>query len=259
MRIESGLGKRTVTRLGLVFLLFAAFAAWFAYDGWVKYPQMNLDEARQAFPENAETPTPNPAVTEKDVKDLKADPGRELTMADLTEAWGEPAYLGSAGAQADAGERVAFFVGPYGWARATLDGERVEKVDWRAASKASSDIAVQQMLAGVLLAAAAIPLLLLLLQLPKKYILDDEGLVLPSSGRITYEQMTGIDASALHTKGLVRLQYRDAAGQDRVAVLDEEKIDRFDEIVVGLCEKKGWPVQVESALEEADAPDAEKQ
>jgi hypothetical protein len=57
-------------------------------------------------------------------------------------------------------------------------------------------------------------------------------------GRIAYDQMTGIDVKEFGTKGIVRLQYRDAPGQAATAVLDEEKIARLEEIVAGWCEKK---------------------
>ncbi|MCC7315956.1 MAG: hypothetical protein IT419_14175, partial [Planctomycetes bacterium] len=44
MPIESGpTGERKV-RTTLMFLMFAFFSAWFAYDGWIGYPEKNYGE-----------------------------------------------------------------------------------------------------------------------------------------------------------------------------------------------------------------------
>jgi hypothetical protein len=252
MRIVSGLGQRTVMRLGFMFLLLAAFGAWFAYDGWITYPQRNVEAARQAFPASVEAdPQPSPAVTPGSAKALQPGPDKKVTLADLRQQWGEPAYLGSAGGTST--EQVAYFVGPYGFVRVTLDGETASKVDWRDGPKVASDIAVQRLLGIGLGGASLIPLVLLLVQMSRKYVLDDQGLVMPGHGRIAYDQMTGIDVKEFSTKGIVRLAYRDARGQDATAVLDEEKIARFEEIIVALCERKGWPIEVEDEEEDAGA------
>ena len=253
MRIVSGVGRRTVMRLGFMFLLLAVFAVWFAYDGWITYPGKNREAARQAFPKTqAAEPVANPAVTEESTKAVQSGGAGRVGLADLRQKWGEPGYLGPAGGDAGGSDRVAYFVGPYGLVRVTLDGEMASKIEWRDGPKVASDIAVQKLLGILLGAGAALPLALLLVQLPTKYVLDDEGLTLPAAGRINYDQMTGVDVSAFSSKGIVRLKYRDAQGQEKTAVLDEEKIDKFDEIVAACCEKKGWPIEVDEESEEAD-------
>jgi hypothetical protein len=251
MQIVSGLGQRTVTRLGFMFLLLGAFGAWFAYDGWITYPHRNVEAARQAFPQSVEAePVANPAVTEESAKALQPGPGKKVLLADLRKQWGEPAYLGSASGSGASTEQVAYFVGSYGFVRVSLEGETATKVDWHDGPKVASDIGVQRLLGIGLGGAALIPLVLLLLQMAGKYVLDDQGLVLPQVGRIAYDQMTSIDTKEFNTKGLVQLQYRDARGQAATAVLDEEKIARFEEIVAGLCEKKNWPIEVEAEEED---------
>lgn len=252
MQIESGLGQRTVMRLGFMFLILAVFGAWFAYDGWVTYPNRNIEAARQAFPETVEAnPQPNAAVTPDSAKAMQPGPEKEVTLADLRKQWGEPAYLGSAGGTST--EQLAYFVGPYGFVRVNLDGETVRRVEWRDGPKVASDIAVQKLLGVALGAGALIPLAMLLVQMSHRYVLDDQGLTMPGCGRIAYDQMTGIDVSAFSTKGIVRLSYRDARGQETTALLDEEKIARFEEIVAALCQKKGWPIEVEPEEEDAGA------
>jgi hypothetical protein len=68
--------------------------------------------------------------------------------------------------------------------------------------------------------------------------------------------MTGMDAKEFTAKGIVLLKYRDGQGQEKTAVLDEEKIAKFEEIVAALCEKKDWPIDVEPEDDE-DKDDAE--
>ena len=141
MQIVSGLGKRTVTRLGFMFFLLAAFGAWFAYDGWVTYPHRNVEAARQAFPKSVEAePAAHSAVTQESATALQPGPDKKVLLADLRKQWGEPAYLGPTSASGTSTEQVAYFVGPYGFVRASLEGEAATKVDWRDGPKVASDI-----------------------------------------------------------------------------------------------------------------------
>ncbi len=248
MQIVSGLGKGTMSRLGFMFLLLTAFAVWFGYDGWVGYPRKNLEAALQSFPRpGLPTPIANPAVTEGSAKAVQAAADKKVTLDDLRKQWGEPAYLGpSAKAAGPSTSQVAFFVGTYGWAEVALDGQTASKAEWRSGPKVASDIGVQKLLGLGLAGGALIPLVLLLVQMSTRYRLDDEGLVLPKHGRITYDRMTSADFKDFDSKGIVRVHYRDTAGSDRTAVLDEEQIARFEDIVAALCEKKGWSVEVKS-------------
>lgn len=257
MLIVSKAGKRGVTRLGFTFVLLAGFAAWFAYDGWITYPNRNLQTARQALPRVIERmPPANPAVTQESAKAVQADAAKGLRLADLRRNWGEPVFTGPSAADAGgAGRTEAYFVGPFGWVRVILAAEMVDKVEWHDSAKTASEIAVQKLLAILLAAASLAPLGLLLIALLCKYQLDDEGLVLPRAGHIPYDRMIGVDAGDFNKRGVVRLKYRDAAGRDCTAVLDEEKIDKFDEIVAALCRRKGWPVDVGPA-EPTDSPKA---
>lgn len=252
MLIVSTTAKRGAARLVFMFVLLAGFASWFAYDGWVTYPNRNLEAARQALPQNVERmPPANPAVTEESAKAFQAEAAKGLPLADLRAKWGEPFLTAPAAADSAGGKTDAYFLGPYGWVRVTVAGEKVDKIEWHEGAKGYSDILVQKLLAFLLGAAALVPLVRVLMALPNKYQLDDEGLVLPRLGRIPFDRMTGIDAADFHKRGIVRLRYRDSAGQDRTAVLDEEKIEKFDEIVAALCKHKGWPVDTGPASSEA--------
>jgi hypothetical protein len=253
MEIVSGVSRRTVMRLGFMFLLLAIFSGWFVYDGWITYPRKNLEAARQAFPQTPKAlPQANPAVTAETVKSLRPDGEGRVRLEDLQQKWGQPAYLSPSGGESGGTDRVAYFVGPYGWARVNLDASSAGKIEWREGPKVSSDISVQKMLGVLLGAGAALPLALLLVQLPNRYVLDDQGLTLPKIGRITYDQMTGVDIADFGKKGIVRLKYRGAQGEEQVAVLDEEKIAKFDEIVAACCEKKGWPIEIDEEPEQVD-------
>ncbi len=258
MQIVSGASKRGVARRGFAFVLLAGFAGWFAYDGWVTYPNRNVETARQALPRVVgRMPPASPAVTEESAAAVQAGVAKGIRLADLRQKWGEPAFTGPLPADAGGASKTeAYFVGPYGWVRVILAAEMVDKIEWHAAAKSPSEIWIQKGLGIGLAAVALVPLGLLLTMQLGKYQLDDEGLVLPRVGRIPYERMTGVDASDFSKKGIVLLRYHDGTGADRTAVLDEEQIDKFDEIVVALCKRKGWPVDADPA-EPTDAPKAE--
>jgi len=246
MTIESGVNRGTLIRFGLIFLMLVAFAAWFAWDGFVNYPRENLEAARQNFPEPTESlPVANPAVTAEQAEQFK----RQIENAQLPKfeevkaVWGEPAWLGldrSGEQKMPSGNRVAFFVGPYGWARVTIAGDSATTVEWHPATYGRFDVLVQKIIAAVLLTVALVVLVWIVKMATERYVLDDEGLVLPGVGRVQWDQMLELDASDFAKKGVIRLKYRDSAGGERQALLDENRIARFDEIVIALCEKKGW-------------------
>lgn len=264
MRIESGVAKRALMRQGLIVAMLLAFACWFGWDGWVGYPQLNMEEAKKNFPVVPQAAVPqNSEVTDKSAKDfqtkIKEDTSRQLTMTDLERVWGKPAYLGAAEASASASSsgRAAFFVGNYGWAKVALARDTVSDIEWHDASKDFSSILVQKLLAAALVVGSMIPLGMLLGQMASKYVLDDEGLTVPKAGQIRYDQMTGIDLADLQKRGVVRLKYQDAKGQPQTAALYEDTIEKFDDIVLTLCEKKGWQQQLEDAAAQAEPPAGE--
>jgi len=243
MHIESPVTKRSLVRMGFLVVLLAAFAAWFGKDGWVSYPQKNLRAANQNFPKPAaELPTPNSAVTEEAAAAIKAalaEGSQPVTLAELRAKWGEPAYLGPPAGAVESGspvDRVAFFVGPYGWAEAALRGERVVQIQWSNGPKSPDEILVQKAIAGAIGLGALVALVFLVREMRLRFVLDDEGLALPGHGRIAFERMVALDDSDFAKKGILRLKYRDG-DDEKTALLDEERIDRF-----GLCEKKSWPI-----------------
>ncbi len=261
MRIESGVAKRAVIRKGMIVGLLLIFAAWFGYDGWVGYPRANMKDAKANFPVvPAEAVTQNSAVTAESAKvladRLAKDRSRTLTLADLEQQWGKPAYDGpaQAGGEASAG-RVAFFVGTYGWVKVTLAGDTVTEVQWYPAGHDYSAVVVQKLLAAVLAVIAMIPLGLLLASMSARYVLDDEGLSVPGKGLIRYDRMVGVDMKELQKQGIVRLQYKTQKDEEATLVLDEEVCDKFEEIVLNLCDKKGWQQELDEAVGEDNNDD----
>lgn len=262
MRIESTVAKRALMRQGIVVVVLLAFGTWFGWDGWVGYPTKNMNEAKGNFPVVPAGDVPQyGAVTAESAKDFQSqigvDPARQITLTNLTRTWNKPAYLGAAdaaGATSPGSPRVAFFVGTYGWAKATLAGDGVTHIEWRDADKDYSAIAVQKLLASLLAVGAMIPLGILLSYMSGKYILDDEGLTLPGNRRVLYNQMTAIELADLQKRGIVRLTYQNDKGQQAVAVLDEEKIAKFEEIVLNICEKKGWQDELAEAAAAIESP-----
>lgn len=260
MRIESGTGRAALMRQGFVVLVFLGLAVWFGYDGWFGYPRENVKTLVQNFPKAPDKPVATDSrVTEESVQsaqqDLAAAGSRQVSMTDLSRQWGEPAWLGSPDPNGSAGrDQVAFFVGTYGMAKAALKDGVVTRVEWIAGPKGRSDIQIQQLLAIGLAAPGLVLLVRLLRLVSARYVLDDRGLSLPGLPTIPYEQMTEMDTSLLE-KGVVRVAYRDDRGQAKVALLDDEQIAQFDEIVLALTEKKGWELPAPKDESPADADD----
>lgn len=257
MRIESGVTKRALLRQGMVVGLLLVFAAWFGWDGWVGYPKTNMEDAKKNFPVVPEGPVGQSAeVTQESVqqfKDQLKDSSHPLMIADLNRKWSDPQYLGAAEANGGGG-KAAFYVGTCGWAKVAMSGDAVTDITWQSASNNASSILVQKLLAAALVVGAMIPLGILLGRMSGKYVLDDKGLTLSGGQPIRYEQMTAIDLADLQKKGLVRLKYKNDKGQDATAVLDEEMIEKFEDIVLNLCEKKNWQSQLEEAAAQVESP-----
>jgi len=89
MRVESGTTGERRAR-GFIFLVMAvAFAAWFAYDGFVGYPAKNLEWARQAMPEKPDNLATNPQVLTDRLGQIKKGTASEK-LADLV---GKPSLV----------------------------------------------------------------------------------------------------------------------------------------------------------------------
>lgn len=259
MRIESGVNRRALMRQGMFVTLLLIFAGWFGYDGWIGYPRANMQQAKQSFPVVPEGDIPvNAGVTEESFKAANAKLKDGLvTLADLEHNWGEPAYKGTA-QDGTKGDKSAFFVGTYGWVKVALVGNAADSMEWVAAPKDPSAVLVQKLLAAILAVIAMIPLGILLGYTSGKYVLDDEGLTLPGGRPIKYPQMTAIDFADLRRRGIVRLTYQNEKGESATAVLDEEKMEKFDDIVLTLCETKGWQEQLEEAAAQQAEPNEDQ-
>jgi len=256
MVLESGPAKAERNWQLLRTVLFLGFAAWFVYDGAVRWPAQNRREAEQqlAAPEPfggrlqyadlGEPPTKQEYQRVVDAKPTKVEQVHELL--------GKPQYVRTEGA----GRAVEFFVGQYGYVAVPVDNGRVNAASivfkpW----KRDKSVVRQQYYWAIV---PLIPGLYFLWRTYKaatlRVTIDDEGMVYDGQ-RIAFADMVSLrDYSP---KGWIDLYYRVGEREKRLR-LDNEKVLRFDEIVDALCKAKGFRNEVREYAEEKARQKAEE-
>ncbi len=248
MRIESGpTGERKV-RTTLLLLMVAVFSAWFAYDGWVHYPALNIKEhLDQLAPEEREQVGQiqiNPLVIEETAETVRTAVAKAAAAerrAVLENHYhGPPSFVNDEG---------WYYFGPAFRVRVVLkDGEPSDTVITRPTSKTATSIRWQKYLA-VGLAALSIYLVRFVLRVRRtRLVLDENGIVYQGKGPIGWADMRELLTSRFKDKGFVDLVYDDH-GTSRKLRLDEYHIAKFDEVIELLCERKAFenPLPVSSA------------
>ncbi|HOW72265.1 MAG TPA: hypothetical protein PKY77_16820 [Phycisphaerae bacterium] len=247
MTIESGCTRDRRVRVSIFFLMCAVFSAYFAYDGYIGYPKINLKWARSALasikgmPEARDLRT-NPKVVLEELRKLEIDVKLEkVTVESLTALFGPPTFLG---------DEDCCYIGPaaYGWFK--VSGGKVRKIEAIATNteKTESDIAGQKWFA-VLTGVVALATLVHLIRIWRaRWVLDDEGLT--AAGRlIPWDAMDSFATEDYQRKGWLDLVYLQEGRKGKVR-LDSFHIDRFDDIILGICERKGFPSPLKPAEEE---------
>lgn len=144
-----------------------------------------------------------------------------------------------------------WFVGPAAYASVEVSetGRILGEPTVRKNSEPSeSDILVQKVIAAVLAVVTVFVLISFIRVLTLKVSLDDEGLVFRGK-RIRYDEMTALRTENYSSKGWVDLEYtRD--GRSRRQRLDSYHIDRFQEILDALCDRKGFSLPAAPAAAE---------
>ena len=238
MRVESGPAKTDRNWQFVRFILFAGLAFWFYYDGAVRWPKNNREAAEKALqvrPWEGKLrydDLPERPRGESDVQTLlKSAP---VTRSGLHSALGRP--------QVGEGTNEEYFVGKYGYTKATYSGDKPSLERWRKWEGGHTGEEIQAQFYWALL-----PLPLALYFLWKLYraatlrvIVDDEGLVY-AGRRIPFADMNSLrDYSP---KGWIDL-YHTANGRERKLRLDNEKFMLFDEVVEAICQTKGFRNEV---------------
>jgi len=239
MRIESGTTSDRRNRVLIGLILCVAFAAWFAYDGFQRYPAKNVEWAKQYLPSEGKQADfwINPLATVANLEAVReriAETSEPVSFEALTEKLGEPTFRDA---------RFAYYVGPAAFASFEIVEDRVVRVDRLEVQRepSESDIRNQKVLA-LLLAVIGVVVLVHFVRITReRVVLDEDGLTI--GGRtIGWDAMESLDSSRLKDKGWVTLAYQGDVGPGDVR-LDSYALDRFDDILAAICERKGYKVK----------------
>ncbi len=245
--VESGPTRERIARTALLLILVGGFGAAFVYDGWHGYLAENFEEHLRSLPagerEQAREAPVYSAVIQANEAAAKAVLNRigaaEQRKA-LVELFGGPPSFESNDAW--------YYFGPGFRVKYELEGGEARRLSAQPSAKSLTSILWQKVI-GILLTAFASAILIHLLRiLLTKARLDRHGLHLGRRRSIAWEAMSALEDSRFRKKGWVDLVYA-ADGETRRIRLDEYHLARFDEIVGGICERKGFvdPVAAEKA------------
>lgn len=252
MELQSGPASTDRNYWVFVALLCIGFAAYFVYDGARGWPEENRKKALAQLEQiNAELPELGETPTQEIFHDLRSS--GETDPASVRQVLGEPAFEEHAG-----GRIVERYVSLYGMATIVLRNGRVEwnESQWTLWNKTKAAIDAQFYW-------ACIPGLIGLYGAFRAYqaatlrvTIDEEGMIY-AGRRIAFADMVSLrDYSK---KGWVDLYYKGAGGQETKRRLDNQKVDKFEEIIEIVCQVKGFenPLNVaedDEAPSEHDAP-----
>jgi len=228
MRIESGCPKSELIRAYLTALIVAGLGAYFLYDGYIGYPQTNLKWAIENLPAEPETPpaiNPNATAARHAEVERKVKEGAKLD--EIRAMLGEPSFEK---------DDQRWFIGPGGFIELKVAGETVAESKFVKAQKSEAQLLLQKVL-GVICVPIGILLLLKAVRLGRfRVVVDERGLSITGRPAISWEAMTGLNISNYASKAWVNVEH---TGGGPVK-LDGYRIDKFDELVKAICEKKDF-------------------
>ncbi len=231
--IRSGTTTERLVRTTVPVVAVIGFAAAFLWDGMVGYPRESASQLAASLGMPAEpAPAYDPELTVDVARQLIAEIPPGAASAAIAAKLGEPTFtFGDA----------AFYLGPAGYIRATLQREKLKAIEWVDGIHTETDLILQQWLGGIL----AVMGMVLLVQFGRvattRVELTEAGLKIRGKSPIPFEAMTAIQADHLKTHGYCVLEYTRGNRKD-VVRLDGYIIRRRDEIVRAICEKTGFPI-----------------
>jgi len=241
MNIESGTTSDRRNRVLIMLVMCLVFSGWFSYDGFVGYPAKNIKWARQFLPTEGKLAKlqNNPKVLTETLEEIRRQMaptgtvggGQTLELQDLTDRLGEPALKDA---------KFYYYIGPAAFAAFEVEDDKVKAIDMLESQRepSESDIRNQKGL-GLLLLLVAVGLAVHLRKVIRgRVILDDTGLQI-NGKKVTWEQMESLDVGRFEAKGWVVLLCQSDRGSVSIR-LDSYAIERFDEIVAAICDRKGF-------------------
>lgn len=228
--INSRSSTERIVRSLLLSLMVDVFAVYFLYDGYVGYPQKNAVQFANLFGQSAaHAPSPSPQVT--------ADRGRRMAQSmrvgepldKVSTDLGPPAVR-----QADA----AYFLGPGGWLKVDIEGDRVRSAKWFDAPHTESDQSIQRMIGWILVIVGFAATLNFARVLATRAQLTDAGLQVTGRPLVPFESMTALRSST-SAAGVSELDYSHD-GQKVTVRLDPYLYKDAAAIAQAIAERKGF-------------------
>ncbi len=236
MMIESGTTSDRRNRIIIFMVMCSAFAVWFARDGYVKYPAENLKWAQQQLPERPDDLKPNPRASLGNLQRVEVG----MTVAELEALLGRPALVH---------EQKHWYVGPAAYGSFVVVGDKVRQIERVEESHEHNEgsLRTQKVFAAGMGLLGLITLGHLIRATKMRVVLDDAGLKIRGRA-IGWDDMEALDSEAYARKGWVDLMVRSGGATEPVR-LDSYLIDRFDDIVQAICERKGFALPFTSQSE----------
>ncbi len=236
MRLESGPANGDRNYFLLATVVCLGMFGWFIYDGALAWPAKNLEEARKQLTTVLGESIDAAALPEQPFKNqydalLASKP---TTIEEVRAALGEPLRRKDVAA----GEVVEYFASRYGMATVPIVQGRLaaERMSWKTWSKTRDEVVGQFYWALIPLALAFYCLYRLYQALSLRVRIDEHGMTYAGQ-QIAFANMTALrDYSP---KGWIDL-YHTGPGGERKLRLDNQKVQKFDEIIGILCQVKGF-------------------
>lgn len=232
MKIECGApaaSKRTWI-VGIVICL--GLCGWFFWDYRVGYPNKNREEARKHFA-GLGVPDPKLSETLDEATYGRFRASSTTTPQTISQELGAPIYSTDEGGGITAQQYASI----YGLMTVRTRVGAVTDLKWQPWGRKKSDIEGQLYFALGCLGLALYPAFRLFKTMTLRVLLDDDGLTYDGR-RIAFDDMRGL--KDYDARGWVDLVYV-AGGSESKLRLDNQRVDRFDEIVTAIAEKRGYP------------------
>lgn len=229
--IISGTTVERIIRTLLFSVLVDVFAVLYLRDGYVGYQRQNAQEFAKllGLPTDAAPPIRGELSTAEGRRlaaELKS--GEELSK--VAGRFDSPSLR-----QPDA----AYYLGPGGWLKLSLRGDRVQEATWTNAGHTESDQQLQRWIGFALLVVGVGATFQLARVLSTRATLSDTGLRISGRPPIPFEAMTELRKPRSGRVGVVELAYTQD-GLGGVVQLDDYVIKKLPAIVAAICERKGF-------------------
>ncbi len=235
MMIESGTTSDRRNRIVIFMIVCFGFSVWFAYDGYVKYPAENLQWAQQQLPQIPEGLEVNPKAVLANLQRVKVG----TSVAEMEGLLGKPILIH---------EQKHWYIGPAAYGSFQVLGDKVRQMEIKESGEHNeSSLRTQKVFFAGMVLVGMITLGHLIRATRLRVILDDTGLTI--RGRtIRWDDMESLDSGDYARKGWVDLVVRTGATPEPVRI-DSYLIERFDDIVQAICERKGFTAPFTSQSE----------